>query len=95
MVASVRPFIPVEKVMGDPTGEQYLTAFGVRFLRLWEPEGTDPSVTEEVGTGNIKDLCEIYSEAKVKRSEETFADWKRRHAPARHTALRLRRDRVC
>ncbi|CAN0301776.1 unnamed protein product [Ectocarpus sp. 6 AP-2014] len=78
MVASVRPFKPAIDVAQDETdgGGAILTAYGVQFMRVWEPQGTDKSITEEVGTADIKDLCEIYPEADVKARQDRIPDWK-------------------
>lgn len=76
MMLSVRLFVSVDKVPEDPTGLPHLDACGVRYLRLWEPEGADESVTKEVATVDIEDLCEIYSEAEVKSLQHKMPEWK-------------------
>lgn len=76
MVLLVRLFVSVDKVADDPLGSAYLEAYGVRYLRLWEPESRDGSVTKTVGTGEILDLCEIYPEAEVKSRQRKMPEWR-------------------
>lgn len=73
MAASVRLFLHADSV--EPEGEKFLTAGGASFLRVWEPLFTDESVTAEIDTADIKDLCEIYSEDEVNECQGELGVW--------------------
>ena len=75
MVALVRPFFSAAQVSDRSGGGRHLTVFDVRFLRLWEPLGKDESVIREIGTRQILDLCEIYSEASVRERKSKPEEW--------------------